>query len=211
MKITFVSADSEYKHTVSQALGRANIDIDFCADLKDIQGVDLAIGIMSDENMAENIAYAKESDFIALADLDSDVTDEDKANFCAWLTLPVRLGHLIETVAAYKARQQQREKLKPVKMGNYVLKPANSEIEVKGRKSPVTLTGKEQDILLYLYNHKGNPVARQQLLDNVWGYAEGIETHTLETHIYRLRQKIEHDPADPIFLVTDDKGYYLKF
>lgn len=211
MKITFVSADFEYRHAVSQVLGRAGIHIDFCDDLKDIQGVDLAIGIVGSENAADSIAYAKKADFIALADLGSNVADEDKANFCAWLTLPVRLGNLIQSVTAYKSRQEQREKLKPVKMGDYVLKPANNEMEIKGRKSAVILTGKEQDILLYLHAHKGESASRQQLLDNVWGYAEGIETHTLETHIYRLRQKIELDPADPKFLVTDDKGYYLNF
>lgn len=211
MKITIVSTDPDYRHALSQALGRVNIKIDFCNKLEDIQAADLAIGSVDSENALESIAYAKKADFIALAGLESGVVDEDKANFCAWLTLPVRLGNLVETVKAYQIRQAQREKLKPVKMGDYVLKPANNEIEIKASGSPVTLTGKEQDILLYLYAHKDQPVGRQQLLDNVWGYAEGIETHTLETHIYRLRQKIEPDPADPKFLVTDDKGYFLKF
>lgn len=211
MKITFVSSDSAYSHTVSQALSRAGITISYSNSLSDLEEPDLVIGVVDSQNAADSVAYAKQGDLIALAEPGSGFANEDKANFCAWLTLPVRLGNLIETVKAYKSRQEQREKLKPVKMGHYILKPANNEIEIKDRKALITLTGKEQDILLYLYAHKDEPVGRDELLDNVWGYAEGIETHTLETHIYRLRQKIELDPAAPQFLVTDDKGYYLNF
>ena len=71
------------------------------------------------------------------------------------------------------------------------------------------LTDKEQDILMCLHQNQDQHVDRQRLLDLVWGYADGVETHTLETHIYRLRQKIETDPTKPNFLMTDEHGYYL--
>ncbi len=71
----------------------------------------------------------------------------------------------------------------------------------------VRLTDKEVGILACLAQAKGAAVGRQELLDRVWSYAEGVETHTLETHIYRLRQKIEPDPANPVILLTAEQGY----
>ena len=72
------------------------------------------------------------------------------------------------------------------------------------------LTDTEVQILCYLYVAAQQPISRQDLLDNVWGYHKDVETHTLETHIYRLRQKLERDPAAPEILVTAADGYVLK-
>ncbi len=71
------------------------------------------------------------------------------------------------------------------------------------------LTEKERDILLALLDAPGRRIDRREMLEKVWGYASGVETHTLETHIYRLRQKIETDPAKPVIVLTDGDGYRL--
>jgi DNA-binding response OmpR family regulator len=73
----------------------------------------------------------------------------------------------------------------------------------------VRLTEKETAILRYLYRAGAKAVGRDELLQEVWGYNAGVTTHTLETHIYRLRQKIEKDPANASLLVTQDGGYKL--
>ena len=71
------------------------------------------------------------------------------------------------------------------------------------------LTEKESDILNYLCRAGGKTVKREKLLQDVWGYKSGIDTHTLETHIYRLRQKIESGSQKPEFLLSDKHGYRL--
>lgn len=75
--------------------------------------------------------------------------------------------------------------------------------------SPVRLTEKEVAILLFLKESSPKSVTKQALLEKVWAYADGVETHTLETHIYRLRQKIEADPSAPKILLTEEDGYKI--
>ena len=72
----------------------------------------------------------------------------------------------------------------------------------------IRLTEKETAILKYLYR-ASDAVGRDTLLGEVWGYNAGVTTHTLETHVYRLRQKIERDPSKAEILVTDQGGYRL--
>ncbi len=74
----------------------------------------------------------------------------------------------------------------------------------------IRLTEKEVAILSFLKNAAPSIVSKQDLLEKVWSYAEGVETHTLETHIYRLRQKIEADPSNPQILLTQEDGYSIK-
>jgi DNA-binding response OmpR family regulator len=74
----------------------------------------------------------------------------------------------------------------------------------------VRLTEKETNILKYLYRAGSKPVSREELLTEVWGYNAGVTTHTLETHVYRLRQKIEPDPAMAKILITEMGGYRLQ-
>ena len=73
----------------------------------------------------------------------------------------------------------------------------------------VRLTEKETSILKFLFRAGDKPVTRETLLDEVWGYNAGVTTHTLETHVYRLRQKIEKDPSNATILVTEPGGYKL--
>ncbi|MCH8836003.1 MAG: winged helix-turn-helix domain-containing protein, partial [Proteobacteria bacterium] len=76
-------------------------------------------------------------------------------------------------------------------------------------KRKIRLTDKEAAILKYLYRAGDRVVGREVLLDEVWGYNAGVTTHTLETHVYRLRQKIERDPSNAQMLVTEPGGYRL--
>ena len=77
----------------------------------------------------------------------------------------------------------------------------------KGQK--IRLTEKETAILRFLYRAGQTPMSRETLLQDVWGYNSGVTTHTLETHVYRLRQKIEKDPSRAEILITEQGGYRL--
>lgn len=94
-----------------------------------------------------------------------------------------------------------------VSFGPFMLATAESALR-RQDGTELRLTEKERDILVTLYAAEGF-VERADLLQAVWGYAAAVETHTLETHIYRLRQKIEDDPARPALLVTEENGYRL--
>ena len=94
-------------------------------------------------------------------------------------------------------------------IGPYVFRPAAKLLLEPAKNRKIRLTDKESNILKFLYRAAGKPVPRQRLLDGVWGYSKGVTTHTLETHIYRLRQKIEADPSRTRLLLTVAGGYSL--
>lgn len=94
-------------------------------------------------------------------------------------------------------------------IGPYEFRPSMKALRTKeGRR--IRLTEKETEILKFLYRAGGKPVARETLLSEVWGYNAAVTTHTLETHIYRLRQKVEPDPSNAQLLLTDTGGYRLR-
>jgi DNA-binding response OmpR family regulator len=94
-------------------------------------------------------------------------------------------------------------------IGPYTFRPAAKLLLGADKKQRIRLTAKEVDILKFLYRHSNRVVSRQVLLDEVWGYNAGVTTHTLETHVYRLRQKIESDPTNCRLLMTAPGGYRL--
>ena len=98
-------------------------------------------------------------------------------------------------------------------MGNLVHRGYEAEVQkevnVYKKGGKVRLTEKETSILKYLYRAGEKVISREVLLHEVWGYNAGVTTHTLETHIYRLRQKIERDPSKAELLITESGGYKL--
>ena len=94
-------------------------------------------------------------------------------------------------------------------VGPFIFRPAERVLIRADTKQRVSLTLKEVDLIKFFYRHDKAIVSRKVLLDEVWGYNASVDSHTLETHIYRLRQKIEDDPKNCRMLMTVDGGYQL--
>jgi len=124
-----------------------------------------------------------------------------------YVTKPFKFAVLLARIRA-QLRQHEQSEDAVFTIGAYSFKPAAKMlIDEKGGK--IRLTEKETSILKYLYRAGEKVVSRDVLLHEVWGYNAGVTTHTLETHIYRLRQKIEKDPSNAELLVTETGGYKL--
>ena len=143
---------------------------------------------------------AQAADADAILGLDAGAND--------YVTKPFRFAVLLARIRAHLRSHEQSEDA-VFSIGPYEFRPAAKVLmDAKGKK--VRLTEKETNILKYLYRAGAKPVSREELLTEVWGYNAGVTTHTLETHIYRLRQKIEPEPGQARLLLTDAGGYRLQ-
>lgn len=124
-----------------------------------------------------------------------------------YVTKPFKFAVLLARVRAHLRSHEQSEDA-VFRIGPYEFRPAVKML-VSASDRKIRLTEKETSILKYLYRARGRAVTRDVLLDEVWGYNSGVTTHTLETHVYRLRQKIEPDPANASLLLTEGGGYRL--
>ena len=125
-----------------------------------------------------------------------------------YVTKPFRLSVLLARLRAH-LRQSDHSDAAVFMIGPYTFRPAAKLLTDQSGRRKVRLTEKETAILKYLYRAGDRAIGRDKLLGEVWGYNAGVTTHTLETHVYRLRQKIERDPARAEILVTEPGGYRL--
>jgi len=142
------------------------------------------------------------------ADGESDTILGLEAGADDYVTKPFRLSILLARLRAH-LRQNDRSDAAVFLIGPYTFRPGAKLLTDQSGRRKVRLTEKETAILKYLYRAGDRVIGRDTLLDEVWGYNAGVTTHTLETHVYRLRQKIERDPARAEILVTEPGGYRL--
>jgi DNA-binding response OmpR family regulator len=138
---------------------------------------------------------------------DADVILGLDAGANDYITKPFKFAVLLARIRA-QLRQHEQSEDAVFAIGQYTFKPA-SKMLIDEKGSKIRLTEKETSILKYLFRAGEKVVTRDVLLHEVWGYNAGVTTHTLETHIYRLRQKIEKDPSNAELLVTEMGGYKL--
>ncbi|MFQ3184679.1 MAG: DNA-binding response OmpR family regulator [Alteromonas macleodii] len=140
-------------------------------------------------------------------DGDSDTILGLDAGANDYVTKPFKFPVLLARIRAQLRTHEQSEDA-VFTLGPYTFQPAQKMLLTEDDKK-IRLTEKETNILKFLYRSTDGVVAREVLLHEVWGYNAGVTTHTLETHIYRLRQKIEPDPSNARLLVTESGGYRL--
>jgi DNA-binding response OmpR family regulator len=140
-----------------------------------------------------------DSDSDTILGLDSGAND--------YVTKPFKFPVLLARIRA-QLRQHEQSEDAVFALGPYTFKPSVKMLVTEDERK-IRLTEKETSILKYLYRAGEKVVTRDVLLHEVWGYNAGVTTHTLETHIYRLRQKIEPEPSNARLLVTESGGYRL--
>lgn len=166
-------------------------------------GLDLVlyVGAMSSETEKLLRGNFYNGPVLELAAADKGGRAQDK------IELPVRIPALFQKIRSITASFWFRDDI-VIDIGLLRLRPAFKEA-IRDSGPPIALTDKEVEILLYLYRARGKIISRDILLAEIWGYNAGVSTHTLETHIYRLRQKIETDPEIGGVLITEQGGYRL--
>ena len=170
-------------------------------DMPDMDGRD-ACKLMRKQGVQAPIVMltGQTSDADSILGLDSGAND--------YVNKPVKFSVLLARVRAH-LRSFEASEDATFRLGPYDFMPAKKLlVDDDGRK--LRLTEKETNILKYLHRAGGRPVPREELLTEVWGYNAAVTTHTLETHVYRLRQKIETDPTRASILVTEPGGYRLQ-
>ncbi len=190
--------------TAAQALERVgdkHVDLMILdVGLPDMDGRE-TVKILRDKGFASPILMltGHDSDSDEILGLESGAND--------YVTKPFRFSVLLARIRAALRQHDQSEDV-VFSLGPYMFHPAAKTLEAtEGNK--IRLTDKETSILKYLYRQGAKTISRDVLLQEVWGYNNRVTTHTLETHIYRLRQKIERDPSNARLLITEEGGYRL--
>jgi DNA-binding response OmpR family regulator len=143
---------------------------------------------------------ASDSDADTILGLDSGAND--------YIAKPFRMGVLLARLRA-QLRQHEHSEDAVFTIGPYSFRPSAKMLVEQATRRKIRLTEKEAAILKFLYRAGQRVIGRETLLGEVWGYNAGVTTHTLETHVYRLRQKIERNPSQAEILVTEPGGYRL--
>ncbi|NVJ99793.1 MAG: response regulator transcription factor [Alphaproteobacteria bacterium] len=193
--------------------GAACETLDFLKDNQvDMIILDVGLPDMDGRELCKRIRKSGVS--VPILMLTGNVSDADTvlgldAGANDYVTKPFSFTVLLARIRAHFRQYEQSEDA-TFEIGPYQFRPAGKILEEKDSGKKVRLTEKETSILKYLYRAGGNPVGRDELLAEVWGYNSGVTTHTLETHVYRLRQKIENEPGMARLLVTEPGGYSLQ-
>lgn len=169
-------------------------------ELPDMDGRD-AVQMMRKEGYRGPIIIlsAHSTDADAVNGLESGAND--------YVLKPFRFAVLLARIRSHLRNYDASEDA-VLRIGDFIFKPTSKHL-MRPAGAKLRLTEKEAAILKFLYRANANVVTRETLLRELWGYNSNVTTHTLETHIYRLRQKIERDPAHAQILLTVAGGYKL--
>lgn len=168
---------------------------------------DAADIIVVDENinLVENLAKRGLKTPLIFLSFGAEPTDKKVYS----IAKPFSLSEFLDTLKA-SINKFENSADGILEFNHYILYPNRKEITNHRNGETTKLTEKEVSIIKYLYKNKDKIVGKQDLMQEVWGYVADVATHTVETHIYRLRQKVEHDDPAAQLILTSEGGYQLK-
>ncbi len=220
-RVLLVAGDGALRDSVSEQLDRhGEFRTDAVADgggaLEAVKGepydlvlFDVGLPDLDGRDVCRTMRHAGvKCPIILLTDAGADAVPGPETGADDCVAKPFRMGVLVARMRARLRRREQGEDA-VFDIGPYVFRPGARLLTGEDGRREVRLTEKEAAILTYLYRAGPGGVSRETLLAEVWGYNAGVTTHTLETHVYRLRRKIERDPAEARILVTGPGGYRL--
>ena len=193
--------------TSDETSSLAQINNNFC-DLVIINSQSSALKECNLTKSLRLVGYKKPIIMLINRNSNLDIPDGHNHKADEYIIKPFKYLDLLKSIETQLHKFKKSENTQ-YSIGKYAFKP-NSKILETNESRSIRLTEKENNILKFLYKNLGNTVSRETLLHEVWGYNSKVTTHTLETHIYRLRQKIEDDPSNACFLITEPGGYKLR-
>lgn len=193
---------------VAQAPNASEAIRDLKEFIPDLVIIDVGLPDMDGRDAVQLIRQAgHQGPIISLSARSADAIIGLDASADDYVLKPFRFSVILARIR-YHLRNYDASEVGLLKIGESVFKPS-SKLLIRAAGSKCLLTEKEVAILKFLYRANAVVVPRDVLLRELWGYNSSVTTHTLETHIYRLRQKIELDPSDAQILVTEGGGYKL--
>ena len=222
-KVLIVDGDSHLQETLQEQL---ELNSEFLTDVVDnghaaidktldqyYDVIIMDVGLPDIDGRAVCAAMRKNGIKTPIVILSRTNTDEDTilaldAGANDYVTKPFRVNVLMARLRA-RIREAEQSEHAVFQIGHYSFRPLDKSMQDNRNEQKIRLTEKETAIVKFLYLASDAVVSRDTLLGEVWGYNVGVTTHTLETHVYRLRQKIEEDPSNAVILVTEPTGYRI--
>lgn len=199
-KIGLFSKNDFFAEDLSQQIIRTMPETEVCLNNSD--NADL---VLVDEDLQKLQELSERYKELPLIFLSSSERTSDLADVV--IVKPFILAEFLKALKNNKLLPKVRRK-ECINFKEYSLYPIKKEIYSSKTDKTIKLTEKEVKILKYLYQNLPENVSKEDLLENVWGYSTEVTTHTIETHIYRLRQKVEQDNGSQI-IITENYGYRL--
>ena len=202
--ILFISQDEIFKSDLQNQIEHHTSEFDFI----DERGTPDILLIDEDlEALQKYHSQNLKAPTIFLTDNPDGLEDADNINHL--IIKPFELSYFLDELRSCLNIYDNSEE-GFISFNQYQLRPLNKDIVNLRNGEETKLTEKEVAVIKYLYKFQDRIVSKNELLQDVWGYSPDVTTHTIETHIYRLHQKVERDNIDAQLILTVDGGYQLK-
>lgn len=205
--ILFLSSDEEFAADLSEQISLYAKDFSILSHDDDVSLIDMIILDEQPDKLTEIRVHHPRTPIILLQKSGDESVGNSVLNSVVFK--PLSLDKLLNQIKAGINLLENTE-VGYLSFNRYIVRPIKKDIYNERNKEVVKLTEKEVAVIKHLYKCRDRVVTKNELLQEVWGYSPDVSTHTIETHIYRLRQKVEHEDPEAQLILTEDGGYRLK-